>query len=156
MLIWFFCIKILISVTEEGYWEVLSWSKEIVSSRKEKRFCFRSLPIDTRKIHQHVCRVGRTEEYEIQRQERLLNVPAVSLRLTCCMIFVLGQTWSVSIITLNLHFKIDGKFVNNQRFLMWKYNVPIMFIMYISEVCWWVSYLSFFYTTLLCSSSSPR
>ena len=137
MLLWFCCIKILISVAEEGYWEVLGRSKEIVSSRKEKRFCFRSVPLDTWKIHKYVRRAGWTEEYEIQCQEWLLDVPTVSLRLRCCMIFLLGQTWSVRIITLNLHFKIDGRFVKNERVLMWKYNVA-MFILYTSYVCWWI------------------
>lgn len=85
-------LKILISVTEEGYWEVLCRSKEVMSSRKKKRFCFRSLSPDTWKVYKYVCCFGWAQEYEIQCQEWLFNIQAVSICLKCYVISLFEES----------------------------------------------------------------
>lgn len=48
-----------------------------VSRRAKEGLRVRGLPDDPGKVHQHVCRVGRAEEHEVQRQERPLGLQTV-------------------------------------------------------------------------------
>lgn len=45
--------------------------------RAEEGLCLRGLPPDPGQVHQHVCSLGRAEEYEVQCQERPLCLQEV-------------------------------------------------------------------------------
>lgn len=48
-----------------------------LSRRAQEGLRLRGVSADPRKVHQHVRRAGRTEEHEVQRQERPLGLQAV-------------------------------------------------------------------------------
>lgn len=161
----YYCIRIVISLTAESYWEVLCRSKKVMSSRKKKRFCFRSLPPDTWQVYQYVCRFGRAQEYEIQCQEWLFNVQAVSLCLNCRVISLFKKTrifkWNWKLILFIFIIQKCEYFPAFQnRSCMW-FILPSkwkqfkeMFFMYIFSVYPTVSWQSFFSLPTCWHSSS--
>ena len=69
----------------------LRWSASPVSHRAQERLCLRSLPAHPREVHQHVRSAGRTQEHEVQRQERPLRLQKVSWSLSYSLLYVFLQ-----------------------------------------------------------------
>lgn len=72
----------MVVCAEEGDRAVLGGGEAAVSCGEAEGLCLRGVSAHARQVHQHVRSARRTQEYEVQRQERLLHLQKV-LRSIC-------------------------------------------------------------------------